>query len=169
MISIDPKEYLNSHRFTVLFSGGELSRIMLALKVVLLEKDIIPTMIFDEIDRIYRIMYQIGYKDFLFEAGRKDVKIVSIHVGYNQRRGVFKRAHYILPGFKEISELPYRFWDLAGIAALGWAFFNDVDIVLPHELPHEHEVRGAASIILLSKPRRRILPEELSEPRALKR
>lgn len=31
-------------------SGGELSRIMLALKSVIAEKDSIPTLIFDEID-----------------------------------------------------------------------------------------------------------------------
>ena len=31
-------------------SGGELARIMLAMKIVLAEKDHVPTMIFDEVD-----------------------------------------------------------------------------------------------------------------------
>jgi DNA repair protein RecN (Recombination protein N) len=51
-------------------SGGELSRIMLALKCVIADQDSIPTMIFDEIDTGVsgRAAYKIGVK--LCELGR---------------------------------------------------------------------------------------------------
>ena len=48
MISTNPGEPLKS--LGSVASGGELSRIMLALKTVLASRDKIPTMIFDEID-----------------------------------------------------------------------------------------------------------------------
>lgn len=48
MISTNPGEPLKS--LGSVASGGELSRIMLALKTVLASRDQIPTMIFDEID-----------------------------------------------------------------------------------------------------------------------
>jgi DNA repair protein RecN (Recombination protein N) len=48
MISTNPGESLKS--LGSVASGGELSRIMLALKTVLASRDKIPTMIFDEID-----------------------------------------------------------------------------------------------------------------------
>lgn len=48
MISTNPGEPLKPLEKVV--SGGELSRIMLALKVVFIDKDMIPSVIFDEID-----------------------------------------------------------------------------------------------------------------------
>jgi DNA repair protein RecN (Recombination protein N) len=48
MISTNPGEPLKS--LGSVASGGELSRIMLAIKTVLASRDKIPTMIFDEID-----------------------------------------------------------------------------------------------------------------------
>lgn len=48
LISPNPGEDLKS--LAKIASGGELSRVMLALKTVLAELDLIPTMIFDEID-----------------------------------------------------------------------------------------------------------------------
>lgn len=48
MISLNPGEKLRP--LGQVASGGELSRIMLALKTVLAEKDDIPTLVFDEID-----------------------------------------------------------------------------------------------------------------------
>ena len=48
MISLNPGEKLKS--LSDVASGGELSRIMLALKSVFADKDEIPTLIFDEID-----------------------------------------------------------------------------------------------------------------------
>lgn len=114
-------------------------------------------MAMDEVDRIFGIFYRIGYKDFLVEGESKGATVASIHVGYDEKRGVFKRATYKLPGFEKVATLDYRFWDLAGIAAIGWLFFKDVDLVSPNK----HKVQGIPHIILLNKPRRKIQPEDL--------
>lgn len=67
MISTNPGEPLKS--LEKVLSGGELSRIMLALKCVFADKDDIPTLIFDEIDtgisgqvgqRVGEKMYQVS-------------------------------------------------------------------------------------------------------------
>lgn len=67
MISTNPGEPLKS--LEKVLSGGELSRIMLALKCVFIDKDNIPTLIFDEIDtgisgsiakRVGEKMYQVS-------------------------------------------------------------------------------------------------------------
>jgi len=123
-------------------------------------------MVMDEVDRIFNIFYRMGYKDFLVEGeSEKGVTVTSIHVGYDERRGVFKRATYTLPGFKKAATLDYRFWDLAGIAALGWLFFKDVDMISPSR----HKIEGTPHIILLSKPRRKIHFQDLKrEPILLK-
>ena len=69
MISTNPGEPLKSLEKVV--SGGELSRIMLALKCVFIDKDKIPTLIFDEIDtgisgsiakRVGEKMYEVATK-----------------------------------------------------------------------------------------------------------
>ena len=69
MISTNPGEPLKS--LEKVLSGGELSRIMLALKCVFIDKDNIPTLIFDEIDtgisgsiakRVGEKMYQVSVK-----------------------------------------------------------------------------------------------------------
>lgn len=72
-ISTNPGEPLKPLRKIV--SGGELSRIMLALKTVFLDKDHIPSVIFDEIDtgisgriaqRVAEKMYNISKKHQVF-------------------------------------------------------------------------------------------------------
>ncbi|WP_324609463.1 class I SAM-dependent methyltransferase [Thermococcus piezophilus] len=40
-----------------------------------------------ETDRVYGILYNIGYKDFLVESKTEDHTIVSVHEGYNLKRG----------------------------------------------------------------------------------
>lgn len=61
-------------------SGGELSRIMLALKTVLADRDSIPTLIFDEIDSGVsgRAAQKIGIK--LREISRKHQVICVTHL-----------------------------------------------------------------------------------------
>ena len=78
-------------------SGGELSRIMLALKVVLLEKDIIPTMIFDEID--------VGVSGKIAQVVGKKLKKVSkikqvICITHLPQIAAFADKHFKV--FKEI-------------------------------------------------------------------
>jgi len=116
-------------------------------------------MAMDEIDRIFSIFYKMGYKDFLTEGESGGVIIASAHVGYDERRGTFKRATYTLPGFREVAKLNYRFWDLAGVSAMGWLFFKDLDLIPPSS----HKIQGLRYIILLKEPRRKISPEMLKE------
>jgi len=54
-------------------SGGELSRIMLALKTVFVDKDEIPTVIFDEIDTGIsgRIAQRVGEKMYLISKNHQ--------------------------------------------------------------------------------------------------
>lgn len=69
MVSMNPGEPLKA--LEKVLSGGELSRIMLALKCVFVDKDNIPTLIFDEIDtgisgtiakRVGEKMYRVSLK-----------------------------------------------------------------------------------------------------------
>lgn len=73
LISTNPGEPLKP--LDKIASGGELSRIMLALKTVFIDKDMIPTVIFDEIDtgisgaiaqRVAEKMYLISCKHQVF-------------------------------------------------------------------------------------------------------
>lgn len=73
LVSTNPGEPLKSMEKVV--SGGELSRIMLALKTVFVDKDKIPTVIFDEIDTgisgriaqcVAEKMYEISTKHQVF-------------------------------------------------------------------------------------------------------
>lgn len=73
LVSTNPGEPLKSMEKVV--SGGELSRIMLALKTVFVDKDRIPTVIFDEIDTgisgriaqcVAEKMYEISTKHQVF-------------------------------------------------------------------------------------------------------
>jgi len=71
-------------------------------------------MAMDETDRIYNIFYRVGYKDFLIEGETKyGLTVATIHMGYDEKRGVFNRTTYTLPRFARIATFGYRFLDLA--------------------------------------------------------
>ncbi len=121
-------------------------------------------LLMEEGDRIYNVLYLMGYKDFLIEGDTKEGKLANIHSGYDWRRGVFKRYFCLLPGFKEIGEIDLRYWDLAGLASLGWVFFKDVDIV-PRSI---HRQQRVSSVILFKNPRKKLVPGDFfSMPKAL--
>ncbi len=108
--------------------------------------------------------YREGYRSFLIEGKVRDGRtLISIHAGYDERRGVFVRSFYTLPSFNEIAAVKFRFWDLAGVASMGWLFFEDVDLVAPSV----HKITGIPYIILLSKPRRKITYDDLKADPAL--
>lgn len=75
LISTNPGEPLKPMERIV--SGGELSRIMLALKAVFIDKDKIPTVIFDEIDTGIsgRVAQSVGEK--MYEISTKHQVFVS--------------------------------------------------------------------------------------------
>jgi len=115
-------------------------------------------MAMDEADRIFNIFYKVGYKDFFVEGESKEgLTVATIHVGYDERRGMFKRATYTLPRFEEVATFGYRFWDLAGLSAMGWLFFKDVDLIPPSA----HKIPGLSHVMLLTEPRRKISSKDL--------
>ena len=82
--------------------------------------------VIEEGDRVYRILYRVGYKEVLPQDVGPERLIVSYHAGYDPYRGMFRRLivdHYT--GEKAVADV--RFWDIAGLAGILWAFFRDVD------------------------------------------
>ncbi|RLG81020.1 MAG: SAM-dependent methyltransferase [Thermoprotei archaeon] len=116
--------------------------------------------IIEETDRVYGILYRVGYKDFLIEKETNDKLIVSIHLGYDIMKGSFKRGFYIIPGFKEIAKLEATFWNIATVAAIGWIFYNKVDIVTKMT---KHDIHGSGYLIMYKEPRKSIDPETFNE------
>lgn len=78
MISTNPGEPLKP--ISKIASGGELSRIMLAIKAVVADRDDVPTMIFDEIDTGVsgKAAQKIGYK--LKELGKSHQILCVTHL-----------------------------------------------------------------------------------------
>jgi ubiquinone/menaquinone biosynthesis C-methylase UbiE len=108
----------------------------------------------EDMDRVYGILYRTGYKDFLVEGQRENHTIVSIHEGYNIRRGTFRRGYYILPGFKKISDVDTHYWDLATQLALGGVFFREAELLSGRE-------HGVGDVLFFKKPRKGIAREIL--------
>jgi len=71
-------------------------------------------------------------------------------------KGSFKRGFYIIPGFKEIAKLETTFWNIATVAAIGWVFYNKVDIVAKMT---KHGIHGSGYLIMYKEPRKSIDPE----------
>ena len=71
LISTNPGEPLKP--LEKIISGGELSRIMLALKTIFVDNDKIPTVIFDEIDTGIsgRIAQRVAEKMYLISKGHQ--------------------------------------------------------------------------------------------------
>lgn len=112
-------------------SGGELSRIMLALKVVLARQDAVPTLVFDEVDQGIggEIGAQVG--DALAEvAGRHQVLVIThlpqiaaradhhLVVSKEARHGVATSDVRVIHGEDRVLELARMLGDAEGDAAL---------------------------------------------------
>ncbi len=108
--------------------------------------------IVEETDRVYGIFYLVGYKDVVAEYAGEDKISLTIHSGYDVRRGVFYRVFLDIPSMKRV-KAPIRFWDVAGTASILWVFFKEVDF-----LPTRSSRRG---FVIAAKPRG-IDPEEYS-------
>ncbi len=145
--------YLTPH-----FSPWDLVRMYSSVASLLRDNGVF---VVEETDRVYNILYRVGYKDFLLEKDLGDKQVVSIHLGYNIMKGCFRRAYYIIPGFKKIAVLDTKFWDLATVAAIGWIFFKEPDIIPEKTL---HKTHGSGYIILYKNPRTKHDPEEYSQP-----
>jgi len=98
----------------------------------------------EDADRIYNIFYSRGYKLVLPEYAGEDRIVLSVHAGYDVRKGVFKRITVDLTTMNRVCN-EVHFWDVASSAAILWVFFNDVDFI-----PIGTQTRG---ILIARKPR----------------
>jgi DNA repair protein RecN (Recombination protein N) len=111
-------------------SGGELSRLMLALKVVLVKHDAIATLVFDEVDQGIggEIGAQVG--EALAEVAERHQVLVITHlpqiaaradghlaVSKEPRRGIATSDVQVLHGEDRVSEIARMLGDAEGDAA----------------------------------------------------
>ncbi|WP_456451170.1 methyltransferase domain-containing protein [Palaeococcus sp. (in: euryarchaeotes)] len=110
----------------------------------------------EETDRLYMIS-RSRYKDLLVETRGEDYTIISIHEGYDMRRGLFKRGCYKLPGFERIGEMETRLWDLASQLAIGRIFFEEARLITTAE----HGITGVSDVLYFRKPSKKVAEEVL--------
>ncbi|RLE63457.1 MAG: methyltransferase type 12 [Thermoprotei archaeon] len=106
--------------------------------------------IIEETDRRYRI-FLVGYRDPVVENANEKSLTMSVHVGYDFKKGTIKRAYMDLSKRGEIAYLDTFFWGLAELATLTWIFFEDVDMI---------QIRGTLHFIIAKNPRNKFSPEE---------
>ncbi|ASJ17341.1 SAM-dependent methyltransferase [Thermococcus chitonophagus] len=116
--------------------------------------------IIEETDRVYGIMYMVGYKDFLVESEGEGYQLASVHSGYDKGRGAFKRTYYKLPGFEKVTEEYHRLWDLASQLAIGSIFFREYKLFERFQ----HGVQGVSDVIVFRKPRKNVAEEMVHSP-----
>lgn len=104
----------------------------------------------EETDRFGAFFYGKAYREIVPEVKGEDYTIVSLDEGYNPLRGVIRRGYYKLPGWEKIGEVETRYWDLAGLAGIGRALFEEARIIRKRE----HGVVNVGDIIYLSRPYR---------------
>ena len=118
----------------------------------------------EDTDRIYWVMYRVGYRRFLVEGRREGYTIASMHEGYNFVRGTFRRGYYLLPGFKKISDVDFHYWDLSTQLAIGGVFFEEARLI-PKGHGEEENVWG---VLYFRKPRKdvaRLVLRNFTSPR----
>ncbi len=111
----------------------------------------------EETDRIKRFLFGSSYRDFLVERRTPEYVLVSLHEGYDVRRGVERRGYYRLPGFERIADMELRLWDLASQLALGRIFFREAELITPGE-------HGVSEVLVFRRPKGKIAREVYSEP-----
>ena len=138
------------------FDPWDMVRLQVSVSECLADNGIL---IMDEADRIYSIFYQTGYARILSERIDDERALISLHAGYNFRRGIFRRALIDLKDPSKTVLAEVYFWGLAELMAIVWMFFQDVDL---------YELRRGAGLILGYKPRRKIGVDDLkTQPRVL--
>ncbi|MDK2915286.1 MAG: hypothetical protein PWQ79_2201 [Thermococcaceae archaeon] len=104
----------------------------------------------EEMDRFGAFFYRKGYREIVMEVRREDYSVISLDEGYDPIRGVIRRGYYRIPGFEKVGEIETRYWDLAGIAGIGKALFEDAEIITRRK----HGVIHVGDVIRLAKPLR---------------
>jgi hypothetical protein len=139
------------------FDPWEMARLMASTAEALSDDGLL---ILEETDRRYNIFYLVGYKDVLPERVGEESITLSIHGGYDLRRGTFKRA-LIDPLRGESATIDLYYWGIAELSALVWLFFEEVDL-----FPDPR--RRMAGLILARGSRGRLRPRDLAgKPRML--
>ncbi len=140
------------------FSPWDMIKLMSSVSHSLVDDGIF---LMQEGDRVYSILYLQGYAKFLPERVDREKAILSTHVGYDCKRGVFKRAYINLKEIGENIVAEMYFWNLAELMSLSWIFFNDVDLI---------EITKTRGFIISHKPRRKLNKNDFKEiPKVLKR
>ena len=141
------------------FNPWSMVRLLANLADVLSEDGLL---LVEELDRVYTVFYRTGYKEWLPEGVSEDRLFVTIHSGYDFRKGVFKRAAIDLKSGEGPVIHEVHFWGLASLTAMAWIFFEDVDIV-------EEKGRPWVGFVLARRPRRKLRPADFEgTPRALR-
>ncbi len=110
----------------------------------------------DDVDRMYTIVYQQGYKPWLIETALRDKLVISVHSEYDFTTGMFKRVCCDLLRTEEGKHFNLFLWSLADLAAYIWLFFKDVDLIIDDPLKPWH------AFIIAKEPRRKFTTKELS-------
>ncbi|AFL94947.1 putative SAM-dependent methyltransferase 2 [Thermococcus cleftensis] len=106
----------------------------------------------EDTDRVYRILYGTGYKEFFVESRGEDHTLASVHEGYDVTRGTFRRTYYLLPGFRKVGSFDFHHWDLATQLAIGRIFFREARLIRPGE----HGFVRVGDVLYFREPRREI-------------
>ncbi len=104
--------------------------------------------ILEETDRFGTFFYGRAYREIVVEVREKDYTVISLDEGYDPLRGVIRRGYYKLPGWERIGEIETRYWDLAGLAGIGRALFEEAQIIRRNK----HGIISVGDIVHLSKP-----------------
>ncbi|WP_461865277.1 class I SAM-dependent methyltransferase [Thermococcus sp.] len=113
----------------------------------------------EDTDRVYRILYLIGYKEFLVESKGEDHTLASVHEGYNVFRGTFKRSYYLLPGFRKVGEFDFYHWNLSSQLAIGRIFFREVQLIRAEK----EGFSRLSDVLIFRGPRREIARHVLED------
>ena len=140
------------------FDPWKMARLLASTAEALGEEGLL---ILEETDRRYNILYLAGYKDVLPEKVDREAVTLSVHAGYDLRRGTFKRILIDLLKGESIT-IDLYYWGVADLSGLAWLFFEDVDL-----LPDPR--RRMTGFILARGSRDKLKPIDLSgEPRMLR-
>ena len=140
------------------FNPWSMVKLMAGLADALVDDGLL---IVEEADRVYTILYLRGYKEWLPERASEDRIFVTVHSGYDFRKGVFKRLGLELKSGEGPVPMEVHFWSLAGLMALAWPFFEDVDFVAERGRPWH-------GFVLAKNPRRKLSsPDFEKTPRTL--
>jgi len=138
------------------FNPWDMNKLMASISHTLSDNGLL---VMQEADRFYNIIVR-GYRDIIYVEEEYENKIVlDVFTGYDPLRGTCRRRVINLKNPDKTATMDLYYWNIAGLAALLWIFFKDIDII---EIPG-HAPR-AKYIILAHKPRKGVKPEDFNEP-----